>query len=65
MNDFNIGDKFRHKKRGSVYTIVGVGTLQTEWDDLDNEGIVIYEGVSGHKWVRPTTEFFDGRFEKV
>ncbi|MDI6837830.1 MAG: hypothetical protein QMD99_19250 [Rhizobiaceae bacterium] len=54
----------RHKKRGSVYTVIANGVLQVD-ADLDNEKVVIYRGEDGRYWVRPEYEFNDGRFEAL
>lgn len=59
--------RWRHKKRGSVYVVLGVGCLQTTRDAfLDNQQVTLYQSETGGiVWVRPTYEFMDGRFEKV
>lgn len=57
--------KVRHKKRGTTYQVLfGTATLQVE-GELDNERVVVYQGIDGKVWVRPHAEFFDGRFEEV
>lgn len=44
---------WRHKKRGSLYTIVGLAG-----------GIVYYVAhADGGRWHRPEGEFWDGRYE--
>jgi hypothetical protein len=44
---------WRHRKRGSVYTVIGV-----------SRGIVYYVNhANGGRWWRPLEEFLDGRFE--
>lgn len=55
-------ERYRHLKRGSVYTVITRGRLQVD-GDLDNETVVIYRGEDGQTWVRPEYEFNDGRFE--
>ena len=65
MNRPEPGQRFTHKKRGSTYTVIGIGYLQTRHDFLDDEEVVIYQEPSGILWVRPLTEFCDGRFEAV
>jgi hypothetical protein len=57
--------KWRHKKRGTIYTEIGRGQFQCEGSSLDYEEVVIYESERGQLWVRPVAEFDDGRFEKV
>lgn len=57
------GRKFRHKKRGTVYTLIGVGRAQGEMSDEDS--VCLYRGEDGGLWVRHQLEFSDGRFEEV
>lgn len=48
------GRVWRHKKRGSVYTILG-----------ESDGMVFYVAhADGRRWWRPREEFYDGRFEE-
>jgi hypothetical protein len=54
---------WRHKKRGTVYEVLGSATMQTEDWGHDNASVVVYRGEDGMLWVRPTAEFMDGRFE--
>jgi len=52
-HDVTVHSVWRHKKRGSVYTIVGV-----------RRGTVFYcSHADGKLWYRPLDEFADGRFE--
>ncbi|WP_029606390.1 hypothetical protein [Kozakia baliensis] len=54
---------YRHKKRGTTYTIIDKGKLQIE-GPADMAEVVTYRDVdSGEVWTRPASEFFDGRFE--
>lgn len=54
-HDVTVYSVWRHKKRGSVYTIVGV-----------RRGVVFYcSHADGKLWYRPLDEFADGRFEVV
>lgn len=65
----------RHKKRGSEYTLIGIGKMQASrwfegWPDggsttVDMEEVAIYRGTDGQLWVRPHEEFEDGRFEII
>ncbi|WP_223566886.1 hypothetical protein [Agrobacterium tumefaciens] len=57
-------ERYRHKKRGSTYTVMARGRLQVD-GDLDNEKVVVYRGEDGQTWVRPEYEFNDGRFEPL
>lgn len=60
-------ERWRHRKRGSVYEIVAAQALvQTEAPLLDNEIVTVYRDVkTGVYAVRPPEEFMDGRFEKL
>lgn len=52
---------FRHKKTGGVYGVVCNATRES-----DGELLVVYRNVAtGERWVRPASEFNDGRFERV
>lgn len=66
------GTKWRHKKRGSVVEVLhdgahlqcaGTPDLETKFSD---EGFVVYHHCEDRSvWIRPRTEFLDGRFEKI
>lgn len=60
-------DKYRHKKRGTIYTVVGMATVQCEPSDdiADGEAMILYQDANGQYWVRRYEEFHDGRFEPV
>ena len=47
----------RHRK-GGLYRFISHGILET-----DRSPVVIYDDAQGTVWVRPTSEFEDGRFE--
>ena len=53
------------RSRGSIYTELGRGILQTNFPVSDNTEVVIYKGEDGKLWARPVDEFEDGRFEKI
>lgn len=49
-----------HIKTGGKYMYIGSGRIEA-----DLSYAVIYQGEDGNIWVRPSTEFFDGRFETI
>lgn len=54
-----IGDIYQHKKTGGLYGFMGMALLEST-----HETVVIYRNLESQRvWVRPATEFFDGRFE--
>jgi len=64
----------RHKKRGTIYRVIGEGKIQaSRWFykvadiavPVDMCEMTIYEGEDGQVYVRPTSEFNDGRFEDL
>jgi hypothetical protein len=55
----------RHVKRGSKYLIVGKGLIQSDTHLTDYSEVVIYQGQDNRYWVRPVSEFYDGRFEEI
>lgn len=57
--------KFEHIKRGTTYTIVGTARVQTTEPMVDYTSVIVYKDESGNLWVRPKTEFFDGRFKEI
>ena len=59
------GEVYRHRARGTVYTVVGRANLQTDRPIGDDEALVIYRGKDGELWARPVREFRDGRFEPM
>lgn len=56
---------YRHKKRGTTYTTMGMATLQTVKPITDMTMLVIYIANDGSLWARPYDEFMDGRFEET
>jgi hypothetical protein len=73
MSDIENGQKWRHRRRGSIYEIVDsdasiqVASLGSELEDqLEGEIWIAYRPVNGHKlFFRMREEFLDGRFEQV
>jgi hypothetical protein len=60
--------RYRHVKRGSTYTKIGVAELQnsTGIECLEGAQLVIYRADNdGQLWARPEREFDDGRFEAI
>lgn len=59
------GQMWRHKTRGSTYEVLARATMQCADNPLDDAPVVIYRDLMGYTWVRPESEFLDGRFELV
>uniref|UniRef100_A0AB74UGI7 Uncharacterized protein n=1 Tax=Caulobacter phage BL57 TaxID=3348355 RepID=A0AB74UGI7_9VIRU len=57
--------RFRHKKRGSDYALVGTVRIQCETPVQDGETLLTYIDGGGQVWGRREAEFFDGRFEEI
>lgn len=51
---------YRHKKTGNTYFHICEATLEAT-----GEKVVVYVGADEKVWVRPSDEFFDGRFEAL
>lgn len=63
-----MGDRYRHKKRGTTYQMIGVAELQVSFPPDPAEGalLVIYQSEhDGKMWARRETEFMDGRFQRL
>lgn len=60
-------ERWRHRKRGSTYTIVDAqGIVQTGTPLVDYDMVVIYKDEKTEwYYVRSPKEFMDGRFEKL
>lgn len=57
---------YKHKKRGTSYTIVGDARVQCETPLQDDETVYVYRDVKdGTMSVRRPSEFHDGRFEEL
>jgi hypothetical protein len=57
--------RFRHKSTGGIYTLLHIG-VRMEHDGTTGQKQVVYENVETRvRWVRPESEFFDGRFEAI
>ena len=65
MSKIEVGQWFKHVKRGTSYEVVALGSIQTSQPIGDDCYVVIYRGENGHHWVRPYVEFDDGRFEPI
>jgi hypothetical protein len=53
--------RYQHVKTGGFYEVLGPGKL--EWDLAD---VIVYRSEhDGSLWVRPKSEFYDGRFVRV
>lgn len=52
------GRRVRHRKSGRVYTELYRGAMKA-----DGTAVVVYRGDDGRVWVRPASQFDDGRFE--
>jgi hypothetical protein len=55
-----VGEWWQHVKTGGMYEVVALGNMES-----DKTAVVVYRGKSGFVWVRPSTEFNDGRFTRV
>lgn len=58
-------ERIRHVKRGSTYTVIAHGKIQTDRPLRDYAEVTVYRGDDGLFWVRPIDEMEDGRFEPV
>lgn len=63
--ELNARPVWRHRKRGSIYSKVGSAIVQAETPLQDGDITTLYQGVDGKWFVRPPTEFEDGRFEPL
>lgn len=59
-------ERYRHKKRGTTYKVIGTGTVQAAAPIPEGTVVTIYQCEQTNAlWVRPTSEFIDGRFEDM
>jgi hypothetical protein len=71
MSEIEVGQKWQHKKRGSIYEIVHTTASIQCTSDLavqayEDEDWIAYRPIAGHALhFRLREEFLDGRFEKV
>lgn len=54
--------KYRHRKRGTEYEVIGTAEVQTASRIFEGDKLEIYCGEDGKLWARPHAEFHDGRF---
>lgn len=60
------GERVHHVKRGSTYRVIGRGAIQTDTPLTDYAEVVVYQcEADGKLWVRPISEFEDGRFAEM
>jgi hypothetical protein len=57
--------QMQHVKRGTIYDLVCVASVQTDTPLADYDQVMVYRGEDGQTWVRPLGEFNDGRFVPV
>lgn len=56
----------RHKARGGLYDVLGVGLLQSSAPVHDEARLTVYrDRATGEFYFRPPAEMADGRFEEV
>jgi hypothetical protein len=65
--DNKMADRYRHKVRGTTYRVLyEAAKASSIISALDEMTMVVYQSEEdGLVWVRPASEFFDGRFELV
>jgi hypothetical protein len=64
--DLDRAEQWRHKKRGTTYSIVGDVRVQCETPLQDDEMVLLYQSTHDDSYgCRRHSEFHDGRFEKT
>lgn len=59
MSDLKL---YRHKKTGGFYALL-TDEARLEWEGTDGERMCVYLSLDDDRtWIRPVSEFFDGRF---
>jgi len=59
-------ERYRHKKRGTTYTLIGVARVQSDVPLTDMDQVTVYRcEETGFLWSRRRAEFEDGRFERI
>lgn len=56
---------WRHRKRGSYYSGIGIASVQAATPIPEGALVKVYLGEDGDLWVRAVTEFDDGRYEEI
>ena len=57
--------RYKHIKTGGIY-FVEDEHARIEAEGMDGELQVVYRSAeTGCVWIRPKSEFFDGRFERI
>lgn len=62
-DDLAVGAYYRHKKTGGTYQLLMFATIEATMTPAVVYGARAKDGIQ--RWVRPTAEFCDGRFEPV
>lgn len=58
--------KYRHRKRGTEYEVIGEATAQCDRGIHDYDTVLVYRDKdTGALWIRPIEEFTKDRFEKI
>jgi hypothetical protein len=55
----------RHKKSGNLYKVLNICSMKSSEEVFALREFVIYQGANGAGWVRPSADFYDGRFEAL